>query len=406
MNFRSFVNQLNNLEKTRDFNVFANYSLNYLNDTIRYFGLDKKREKTIRISVVGTNGKGSASYFLSRFAFRSGLFNSVGLYISPHLITDHERISINGNNITEAWLDNKISSFTGDELRRLSQLSYFELFTVLALFYFSENNCDLEIYEAGLGGRLDATKLANSDYVILTKIGLDHTKILGESESKILKEKLAIAGDNLKGLYTFIQKDSLYKIIEGFCLENKIKLGIFNEPWTLQEDYLLYNKNFSFYVLDDIVVQNFNEYRKEKSTANPVSLNPELLTEIDEPPGRMEVFRKSPLLIYDIAHNPDAIEYLFLSLNNRFEFKEIDVYLASLKDKDIESILQKMIVNKKIKHIYQITDQGFNSNTVINKKISTLTLEEAKNQIISQTAPAVITGSFRLYSTFKNLLNS
>ncbi|MDQ6994088.1 MAG: bifunctional folylpolyglutamate synthase/dihydrofolate synthase [Mariprofundaceae bacterium] len=139
----------------------------------------------LRIRVAGTNGKGSTSFMLASALQACGL--SVGLYTSPHILEFNERIRIN-----------QIPMASNDLLTLLEQImphalaigaSYFEVATALALLYFSQQQVDVEILEAGVGARLDATTAVPADMGLLTPIALDHEAWLGSTLKEIAYEK-------------------------------------------------------------------------------------------------------------------------------------------------------------------------------------------------------------------------
>ena len=161
LNFLEFVHSLHNFEKIRNFQKLkTSYKLdsfeNYIQKKIKL-----KKKKCIRISVVGTNGKGSVCSYLSSILEKNGF--KVGTYTSPHLLSPLERIQINSKLLSiEEY--NKVLNEIYD--KDLEKFSYFEVFTLFAILMFENHQCDIEIYEAGIGGRLDATKVVKSDYVV------------------------------------------------------------------------------------------------------------------------------------------------------------------------------------------------------------------------------------------------
>ncbi|MDX8413811.1 MAG: Mur ligase family protein [Mariprofundales bacterium] len=143
----------------------------------------------LRIRVAGTNGKGSTATMVAAGLQAAGL--RVGLYTSPHLHRFHERIVIDGVAIDDALLR--------AELTRLLPIaeeeggSYFEVATVAALSLFSRAEVDVEVLEAGVGARLDATTAVAADMALITPIALDHQAWLGDSLEAIAAEKCAVA---------------------------------------------------------------------------------------------------------------------------------------------------------------------------------------------------------------------
>lgn len=148
------------------------------------------------IHVAGTNGKGSVASMLAAAFAATGL--RVGLYTSPHLLDFRERIKVlsGGTYVEEHSLITRkaVLEFIGrwekdfDELK----LSFFEITTVMAFWWFAQKEVDIAIIEVGLGGRLDSTNIIDPDLCIVTSIGLDHCALLGSTRAEIAREKAGI----------------------------------------------------------------------------------------------------------------------------------------------------------------------------------------------------------------------
>ena len=139
------------------------------------------------IHIAGTNGKGSVSSMLSRAFSLAGY--KTALFISPFIIDFCERIQINGEFISRENLCKYAEIIKSTNI----ELTEFEFITAVAFLYFSEQNCEIGIIETGLGGRLDATNTMDNVIAnVITKIGLDHTAILGDTIEKITNEKCGI----------------------------------------------------------------------------------------------------------------------------------------------------------------------------------------------------------------------
>ena len=153
---------------------------------LNLLGNPHKKIKTIHIA--GTNGKGSTAIILSEILKAHSL--KVGLYTSPHLFRLNERFRINGEEISDKKLE--------DLLKRLKEVikdfpvTYFEITTALAFLLFFEEKVDIAVIECGLGGRLDATNVIKPEVSIITTVGRDHTKYLGDTLEKIAFEKAGI----------------------------------------------------------------------------------------------------------------------------------------------------------------------------------------------------------------------
>lgn len=141
------------------------------------------------IHVAGTNGKGSVSHLLAAILRQSGY--KVGLYTSPHLLDFRERIRVNGEPVSEAY----VVDFVERHRAFFEPLhpSFFELTTAMAFQYFKEQAVDIAVIEVGLGGRLDCTNIITPLLGIITNISLDHTQFLGDTLGQIASEKAGIA---------------------------------------------------------------------------------------------------------------------------------------------------------------------------------------------------------------------
>ena len=140
------------------------------------------------VHVAGTNGKGTVCQMLAGVYQTAGY--RTGLYTSPHLLDVRERFRINAKQIDDESL---LAFFSENEtLIAEEKLTFFELTTVIAFWYFSREQVDIAILETGLGGRLDATNVVNPLVSVITSIGMDHADILGNSIEKIAAEKAGI----------------------------------------------------------------------------------------------------------------------------------------------------------------------------------------------------------------------
>ncbi|MFS9241444.1 bifunctional folylpolyglutamate synthase/dihydrofolate synthase [Streptococcus infantis] len=145
------------------------------------------------IHVTGTNGKGSTIAFMRELFVSHG--KKVGTFTSPHIVSIHDRICINGQPISDAdfiRLANQVKEMEQRLLETHDQLSFFELLTVIALLYFKEQGVDLVLLEVGIGGLLDTTNVVTGEIAVITSIGLDHQETLGNSLEEIAEQKAGI----------------------------------------------------------------------------------------------------------------------------------------------------------------------------------------------------------------------
>lgn len=161
-------------------------------------GLERVREVAVRLQIAapakhvivvgGTNGKGSTVAFIEAIGRAAGW--KVGAYTSPHLLRYNERVRIDGQEASDAQL---VDAFAAVEAARGdTALTYFEFGTLAALWLFQQSALELAVLEIGLGGRLDAVNIVDSDVAVITTVDLDHTDWLGDDREAIGAEKAGI----------------------------------------------------------------------------------------------------------------------------------------------------------------------------------------------------------------------
>lgn len=395
--FLEFGSKLTNLEKTRNFNVFGDYSLAPFRDLVDSHGWRTRKKERLRISVVGTNGKGSVSHFLA--GSFSNLGYKTGLYTSPHLFDPKERIRLSPNfdPVNEEDLK-EISNilFTQSNSEELSFLSWFEWFTLGSFVLFEKKDIAVQVYEAGLGGRLDATKLAEPDVLVVCAIGEDHKAVLGNTKEAILKEKLGIVSERTKIVFALEPEPPLLKILKEFCSERNLELYLYP---TLPEgkSYLDHNQEYVKFIahrLEETISKGRIKIEKtENATKEP----------LPRPPGRLETISNSPMIVFDPAHNPDAIKVTLASLSSAFPGKKFSILAGFLPDKEGESMAEKLLGYTKTQNtdLYFLDSkefklpEGYGSYSIPPEKLSEILKSSGSNEGI------LVLGSFRLYSYIK-----
>ncbi|TGL56102.1 bifunctional folylpolyglutamate synthase/dihydrofolate synthase [Leptospira kemamanensis] len=404
MLFLEYLNQRQNVEKTRNFNVFQNYTLDALNKLFASLKSsihtsEKKSpnpSKPIRVSVVGTNGKGSTSHYLA--CLTSLLGYKVGLYTSPHLLTPLERFQIvtNGNLSLPSKEDVEecFQTILKENHPEIDSLSYFEFLTVFAYRYFQKQNVEVEIWEAGLGGRLDATKLVEADFVVMTKIGLDHSEILGGTREAICQEKLGIIGEKTLALFAMKEEvDSLPLPFQNRPKKEKVPLHVIAQA--PKESYLESNFLYAKEILKDLFPSRKNDL---ESISFP---------EVPNPKGRMEVLAKEPLIVFDPSHNPDAIQ----TTTQEFckSHPEFHLLLGSLPDKDLPGILE-VLPRTALKTLFLWEGEGFGTfpepRPDLAKQTKRTKSESDLVPVFQGRTPLLVLGSFRLYGIVANLIQN
>ncbi len=289
------------------------------------------------IHIAGTNGKGSVSAMLHSVFKNAGY--KTGLFISPFIIEFRERIQINGKFISEEDL----VDFSQRIIDTKIELNEFEFITAVAFLYFKEQKCDIVICETGLGGRLDATNaLENKIATVITKIGLDHTAVLGESLEAIAEEKCGILRD-CPTITSPYQPEKAYNVIKS-----KAKNLIVPQINALQKSgenssnctYLYNNEKYLISLKGDYQIEN-SLIAIETIKNCGINISYDILYKALANtyfPARMEIVSKEPLIIIDGAHNPDGAKELATELK-KFNGNAVAI-VGMMQDKDYEEVIK------------------------------------------------------------------
>ncbi len=196
IDFKNWLDSFLNFEKLPTKDIF------WL-DTIEWLcgKFNNPQESAPCVHVAGSKGKGSVSRMVSSILTASG--KKCGLYTSPHIKDFYERVSINGALMDKALyescaleLQEKVDALKNGELPSNRQITWFELVTVYAFLCFRAAKTDANVFEVGLGGRLDATNIVRPKIAVINTIELEHTEFLGDTLEKIAAEKAGIIKEN------------------------------------------------------------------------------------------------------------------------------------------------------------------------------------------------------------------
>jgi len=308
-------------------------SLDTIREYLRRLG-DPQRGMKI-IHVAGTNGKGSVCNFLSKCLMEAG--HSVGLFISPHLITIRERMSVDGEMIPEEdFLDafeRVMREYEAGKEEGLPHPLYFEFLFLIGMQWFSSKRPDYLVVETGLGGRLDATNsLPDKVMTVITRIGLDHTSILGETLEEIAAEKAGILRKGCPAVF-LDEPDEAYRTILRAAEEAGAPFSVVSEDhWEVigpHENGIDFYLRSEYYKNLRVHVPSKAPYQCENAALAAEAFRIILQgadTEYDQAvaetlgkgllkgswPGRMEEIL--PDVFIDGAHNPDGIRAFLRSV--------------------------------------------------------------------------------------------
>lgn len=284
------------------------------------------------IHIAGTNGKGSVSAMLSSVFKEAGY--KTGLFISPFIINFRERIQINGEFISEKDLTEYAQRVRLTNVK----LTEFEFITAVAFLYFSEQNIDILICETGLGGRLDATNtLEHKLAAVITKIGLDHTAILGDSIEKITAEKCGII-KNCPVITNPCQSKAALEVIKNNA--NRLIIPDINTLEKCTDDTYIYKgKKYTLSLKGDFQIENaLTAIEAVKAVDEDIPYNI-IYKGIGNTffPARMEIISQEPLVVLDGAHNPDGASAIAKELS-KYSGK-VTAVIGMMKDKDYKDFL-------------------------------------------------------------------
>lgn len=353
-------------------NFGSSYGLERTFRLLELLGNPQKKIKLIHIA--GTNGKGSTTAMISKILM--GNKYKVGMYTSPFLEEFEERIQINRVNIPKKKLAELM-----DELKiavdKVIEEGYnhpteFEIITCLMFLYFYKEEVDFGVIEVGLGGRLDSTNVITPILSIITSVSYDHTNLLGNTLSEIAREKAGIIKENVP-VVVFPQDEEVLKVIEKKCNELNAPLHIVDEknselieilqeekPYqkvrieTLNNEYNIKLPLLGEHQIVNLAVAINGIEVLEKN--NQVKISKEMLEETLEGVtwnGRLEVMKKSPLVVIDGAHNIQGIIKLKENIEKYFKYKNIYLILGILADKDVEEMIK--VITPIAKEVYAVT---------------------------------------------------
>ena len=306
-------------------------------------------EKTYPIiHVTGTNGKGSTIAFMRELFVAHG--KKVGTFTSPHIISIHDRICINGQAIADAdfiRLAEQVKEMEKTLLETHDQLSFFELLTLIAFLYFREQEVDLVLLEVGIGGLLDTTNVVTGEIAVITSIGLDHQETLGNSLEEIAEQKAGIFKAGKKAIIAKLAPEA-----ELVCQKRARELAV--ELYQAGRDFTLNAGDFSsslasFSQLEiglegtyqqenaALALQTFLLFMASREEGVEEELVRQALKETHWA-GRLE--RVRPQIYLDGAHNLPALTRLVEFIQEKIQQGyQVRILFGALKRKDYQGML-------------------------------------------------------------------
>ena len=338
------------------------------------------QDKLNIIQIVGTNGKGSTSAMIANALINNNY--KIGLFTSPHLVYINERIRINNHFIPDEFIIYFIKKFKKKILD--IKPSFFEIITVLAVYYFAIKKVDFSILETGLGGRLDSVTATRAKILIFTPIDYDHQKILGASLALITREKAGAIVQNNKLIISCQQTTEVSRLLNDkakkenktICYQKKSKTPL--KQLQLKGVHQEKNGELAILALNKIS----HMYALHINNINTHIANTEWF-------GRIQYIEHNPDIIFDVAHNNQSInafiEY-FKTIKSQYQTKWL--VFGYEEGKTIEQSIIKL--NQHFNHI-TITETKIKNSmspdkifTMFDKKTTTIRIENNPKEAIKQ----------------------
>lgn len=309
-----------------DLEVFGmRFGLERMRRLMTVLGSPQERFRTVH--VVGSNGKSSTARMTATLLRGEGL--RVGTYLSPHLVEFTERVRIGDADVAPERFAAAVARVR-DAARRVDRsfedrVTQFEALTAAAYVLLAEADVEVAVVEAGLGGRYDATNVVGAEVVVLTNVGLEHTRWLGPTIGGIAEEKLAVVADRTRAVVvgSGLHSDAravAERVGGGRLVEAGAVTGLALPPY------------------------------QQRNLATATAAAGALLGRSVDPagavgtpvPGRFERVGEKPLTILDGAHNPEGVAALAEALAPVVGDRRLVVALSVLDDKDVPAMLRHL----------------------------------------------------------------
>jgi dihydrofolate synthase/folylpolyglutamate synthase len=313
------------------------------------------------VLIAGSKGKGSTAILVAAMLSQSGY--RTGLFVKPHLVTIRERTQIDRQLISHeafAALVRELRDQVAAGPPRAARFrTFFELTTALSFLYFMRQQVDIAVVEVGLGGRLDTTNVLTPRVAVITPIGLEHTRILGDTLPAIAREKAGIIKPH-SCVVSAAQAPEVVEVFEQRCSEQHATLWLAGRDfqWQVVETStrgnLLHFDGFGWR-LQDLHVPLLGRHQAA-NTAVALAVMAQLHAQgwhLSESPmrqglatahweGRLEVIGRAPWIIFDAAHTAESAQCLRQALNELFAYQRLYLILGVSADKNIAAIVDAL----------------------------------------------------------------
>ena len=321
-------------------------------ELLRKIGNPEKSLKFVHIA--GTNGKGSTAAMTASILRKAGY--RTGLYTSPYIYRFHERMQIDGVEISDEDLV-EITEYIKPFADSMEESpTEFELVCAIAFEYFKRKECDIVVLEVGMGGAFDATNVIEvPEVAVITNIGLDHTDYLGSTLEEIARTKAGIFKENGHAVI-YRGAPSVEQVFEQVCAEKNISLKKADFDGLVLRSHDLFGqefdcgarKNLQLPLLGDHQLHNAAVVLAVADTLKEIGWN---ITEENiydgmrdvSWPGRFDIVSRDPLFIIDGGHNPQCVEALIKNIEDYLQGRKVIALTGVLADKDYGDMYQPVM---------------------------------------------------------------
>lgn len=326
-------------------------NFNHINNVKEILNILGYKQTFKIIHITGTKGKGSTTLVLSNMLKFAGY--KTASFVSPHIINVRERIAINNQWISEEdFIDitKKIKNIL--EENKIYNITVFEIFTIIGLYYFYIQNVDYACIEVGIGGKLDCTNIVDSSISVITSISYDHMEILGNSIEEITEQKAGIIKENSLVVSAAQEKESI-NIIKKISKEKNSKLYVFKKDFDvdiisntnkiLEFNYIENEKKYKFettllgehqsenislaFKTFTLLINNEKLYYKAIDSIKNFSIN-----------ARLTFVQRNPDIIIDGAHNSKSLFRILKTIYKWYDY--LIILFAPLSEKDIKGMCE------------------------------------------------------------------
>ncbi|MEG3311168.1 bifunctional folylpolyglutamate synthase/dihydrofolate synthase [Streptococcus sp. SS-4456] len=308
------------------------------------------------IHVAGTNGKGSTIAFLRQLFQAHGL--RVGSFVSPHMVSVHDRISIDSQPISDHDFQHylqKVYDLEQEVAARYEPFRYFEVMVLIMFLYFKDQQPDLALVEVGIGGLLDTTNVVAPALSVITSIGMDHQDLLGSTLREIAEQKAGIIKQNVPVVLGPLCPETT-AICRQIALDNQAPVYQFDQEFTYKAGQFS-NADLE---LSELVLGLAGKHQEENAAVAlqtfllymasiQKTVSPQLIKNAlaqTSWAGRLELVVQEPKIYLDGAHNVPAIERLIDFIQEQDE--PVTILFSALRRKDFQEMLG--LLEEKLPH--------------------------------------------------------